>query len=484
MRRALVLLPFLLLTAITSVPAARAEAGAEGGTLALNGFLGSLGVNPGEAVIQSGARNYAGPNCPGAGWTCTDGSGVVVQVSSSGGDDGGGDDGANVFVCSPAGPGTDPGTNTCVIVQVSEQGSNRAICREHDTAQNGLVQQTCSITQTNSRGPNVAVVNQSVMMRDEDGTQRSEQRSQVVQTNGSGSNEAVVVQRSTLSATVQSDDGVDSFQMQDAIQSSSVDQQTGVGLAPEARAGNNRANLVQSHRLDAEAEEAASAEQLQNSTSPVGQTACFYNPNGCALFEQSSTNGRLLIHSLQTLRHDVEAEDIEGAAFQQQGSSPETGGLAAIFHQDSAGVARRVTAQDERQTADADDTGPVTQIQFTGQGPKKNSNQEFHPDNSLFGSQTVVQKASDPTFQQATLDAEAGFISGEGTFRQFARQNDATEQQTVTGGPGFILARIDCTQGEPPGDGDGEGDGEIGISQEEDPCVATSETFPGEGGTD
>jgi hypothetical protein len=467
-------------------PVARADIGDGTGAIStgeptqIEEVLGSLGLDPADAVVQRGLRNYAGPLCPGAGWSCTDGSGVVVQVASS--HDGGDDQGANVFVCSPAGPGTDPSTNTCVIVQLNEQGSNRAICREHDEAPNGLVQQTCSITQNNSTGPNVAVVNQSVVMSSTDGTQRSEQTSEIAQTNGSGSNEAVVVQRSTLSARTRGDDGT-AFQMQDAIQSSSVVQETGVGLDLGATAGNNRADLVQTHRLGARAQEAATAEQLQNSSNPTGQTACFYNPNGCALFEQSSTNGRLLIHSLQTLRHDVEAGEIEGEVFQQQGSNPETGGLAAIFHQDSAGVARRVTAQDERQTADAGDTGPVTQLQFTGQGPKKNSNQQFHPDNFLFGGQTVVQQASDPTFQQATLDAEAGFISGEGTFRQVARQNDATEQQTVTGGPGFIFARIDCIQGEPPEDG--EDGGEIGISQEEeDPCVATSETFPGEGGGD
>jgi hypothetical protein len=106
------------------------------------------------------------------------------------------------------------------------------------------------------------------------------------------------------------------------------------------------------------------------------------------------------------------------------------------------------------------------QRQFTGVGPKANSNQEFHEDNFAFAAQNVVQLASDPFEQQATLEAFAGFASGEVEFRQFVRQNDATEQQTVTG-TGFVSATIRCNQGgfEPP-------------PTPEEPCVAT------EGGVD
>ncbi|HJV05346.1 MAG TPA: hypothetical protein VJ868_08790, partial [Actinomycetota bacterium] len=240
---------------------------------------------------------------------------------------------------------------------------------------------------------------------------------------------------------------------------------------PTATAGNNRADVFQSHRLDAEAERAASAEQLQNTDPPFGETTCPFTPNICAHFEQGSTNGEQLINMLQVLLHNAHTARVKGNVFQQQGSSETTGGTVGIFHQNSAGLSRRFTAQAERQTVH-DDTGPVTQIQFTGQGPKKNSNQMFHPDNFLFGQQNVVQLASDPTFQQATLDAEAGPVSGEGTFRQAVRQNDATESQTVTGGPGFIFARIDCAQGEPPGEGEID-------SFQEDPCVATSDTGGG-----
>ena len=45
-------------------------------------YLRSLGVDPRGVVIQRGARNYAGPNCPGAAWNCTT-STRVVQISSA-----------------------------------------------------------------------------------------------------------------------------------------------------------------------------------------------------------------------------------------------------------------------------------------------------------------------------------------------------------------------------------------------------------------
>jgi hypothetical protein len=441
---------------------------------AINAYLNSIGVDAGGATFQRGARNYAGPNCPGKRWNCTEATGPVVQISSHNGNDD--DNGRNLFRCtrSPGGA-ANPETNTCVIVQMNTTGTNRAVCIEHNEQSEGTVEQSCTITQTNVSGTNVAIVEQSVVMDHEDTTQRSEQRSEITQTNGTGSNRAEVVQRASLSTEAE-DESVATFQEQDAIQDSAIDQETGVGVLPGAKAGNNRAGVLQSHRLDAEVEEAASAEQLQNTDLPFGETSCLYTPNICAYFEQGSTNGELLITMLQLLRHNAEAEEVEGDVFQQQGSSQFTGGTVGIFHQDSAGLARRVTAQDERQSVDADDTGPVTQIQFTGQGPKKNSNQIFNPDNFLFGQQNVVQMASDPTFQQATLHAEAGPISGEGRFRQSVRQNDASEQQTVTGGPGFILARIDCAQGEPPGDE------EFTTLQEEDPCVATSDVGGGEGG--
>ncbi len=94
---------------------------------AVDSYLLSIGVDPATVVRQVGRRNYAGPNCPGARWNCTT-STRVVQVSLPGG--------VNKFVCEgqdPQNPGTNPDTNTCVIVQGGPD--NNALCQEQDTAE-------------------------------------------------------------------------------------------------------------------------------------------------------------------------------------------------------------------------------------------------------------------------------------------------------------------------------------------------------------
>src|SRR5919108_843677 len=48
-------------------------------------YFRSIGVNPRGVVIQRGARNYAGPRCPGRRWTCTETTHPVVQIAAAGG---------------------------------------------------------------------------------------------------------------------------------------------------------------------------------------------------------------------------------------------------------------------------------------------------------------------------------------------------------------------------------------------------------------
>ena len=65
-------------------------------------YLRSIHVNPTGVVIQRGVRNYAGPSCPGSGWSCTTTTHPVVQVAAAGG--------KNTFSC---------GTASCAVVQVA-----------------------------------------------------------------------------------------------------------------------------------------------------------------------------------------------------------------------------------------------------------------------------------------------------------------------------------------------------------------------------
>ena len=146
-------------------------------------YLRSLGLDPAQAVIQRGARNYAGPNCPGVAWNCTSasmGGLVVVQVSQAG---------QNTFVCDPADVYTDP-PNTCFIFQMNTDGNNRATCRESTDA--NPVALTCDVSQFNESGNNHADIDQRVSQTT--GATQDAQVSAPEQQNGSGDNHANVSQ--------------------------------------------------------------------------------------------------------------------------------------------------------------------------------------------------------------------------------------------------------------------------------------------------
>jgi hypothetical protein len=153
-------------------------------------YLRSIHVNPHRVVIQRGARNYAGPNCPGKGWRCAATRRTVVQIAKPGG--------RNRFVCrstrcvvvqlalgtrarprttrgflaAPAAKGnsgvcikTTGATQSCVINQSSSSGDNTAVVYEDVGKTTGLTQTllfTASITQkaTGSSNKNVACVHQ------------------------------------------------------------------------------------------------------------------------------------------------------------------------------------------------------------------------------------------------------------------------------------------------------------------------------------
>src|SRR2546427_236259 len=103
-------------------------------------------------IRQIGARNYAGPNCPGVGWNCTTAT-RVLQVAT---DDGG----QNVAQCTDATPISTADTQMCTISQTG--ASNTARCIEHLNAP--VATQTCGITQTGAR--NQAVGEQMIRSND------------------------------------------------------------------------------------------------------------------------------------------------------------------------------------------------------------------------------------------------------------------------------------------------------------------------------
>jgi hypothetical protein len=186
-RIALLLLGLATLLA-SSVGAAARPAGTVQADLTTNegvaAYLSSRGLSAKGFVIQRGRLNYAGPKCPGRKWKCTKKT-KVVQVAS-------GEHGRNRVDCDGSLTQT---TNaaTCIVVQNSTSGKNKARCSLAARDVSPVVL-TCQITQTNTDGDNVARVRERVSQR-EGASQLATLNAQVTQTNGTGDNDSNVNQR-------------------------------------------------------------------------------------------------------------------------------------------------------------------------------------------------------------------------------------------------------------------------------------------------
>jgi len=146
----------------------------------IKSYLRSVGLDPQTVVIQTGKRNYAGPMCPGRGWTCS----TATRVLQAGGD--------NVFQCTPAASVVSSsnagGNQNCVIMQNNPSGNNTATCTEHSTSVTAV--QACQITQTGRN--NTATVNQQ--NGSNGATQSGSQTATVNQSGATGTNRATITQ--------------------------------------------------------------------------------------------------------------------------------------------------------------------------------------------------------------------------------------------------------------------------------------------------
>ena len=173
-------------------------------------YLGSIGVDRTEIVIQRGARNYAGPNCPGMTWHCTRAAGIVIQAAESG---------ANKFECSPS---EDTGPFGCTVFQSSVNGNNMATCRESTSVTPAVL--TCAVFQSNVNGSNHANIDQTVDQR-VGAMQSAMVSAELEQDNESGSNHANLSQSISQSTSQVSG----TTQSQDADFDANVDQDTDDG---------------------------------------------------------------------------------------------------------------------------------------------------------------------------------------------------------------------------------------------------------------
>ncbi len=329
-------------------------------------------------VKQLGARNYAGPNCPGAGWNCTT-STRVFQATSSGGQ--------NVAECvgtgsmEPPGPGS-PENAVCLFVH--NGSSNVAKCNQKSSFAPTV--QSCTITQTGAS--NTATVSQYISQTtgaDQDATQTAVVK-QGSETQRSSAYNVVKVTQSVSQGTKTSD--VD--QTQDAYQKATVEQWAG-------GSGYNLSDVNQS-----ELQKAYGGSSQKQNAAAANTADCFLNhspdnPNTCADVMQDAeggTNTNTLNQSLDQDANTSALGDVPLGAVQIQGSSE--GGLEGHVHQASdTGSSSNKGKQDKRQKAN---------------GPSSASQTQYDPV-SCCGTFSIIGAGTDDINQSSSIDATDPFAN-------------------------------------------------------------------------
>jgi len=400
-------------------------------------YLNSLGIDSKHVVIQSGARNYAGPSCPGLRWTCTTAR-QVVQIHGTN----------NQFECTasnaPGGSATAP--NDCLIVQSSASTDNNATCTEKVGDPSGP--QSCRIYQLNTSGANNATVRQQVAVGF-GSIQYAEQSTEISQWNATGSNNAQVNQdlKESQSATVTT--GAIT-QQQDGRQRA--------GVTQHSDSGNNMAQVNQSLQLKLSATGGSSITQSQDTLSgDYNQSGIIYqnaDPNSVNFGPSSGTNTATLFQL-----NDLNAIGSKTPSLNQtQGNF--NNGLFGDIDQLSTGISTSSTNQSEHQTLGASQipAGGLSQTQY---GPMLyDPEQGTNPGDTQNVSQSSDQNAGSGAFQSDRAEASCE-SSGTCNVHQVVTNNAGRGTNSCT--DSFCDIGVTATTG---GEGGGvfqcNGDGESG----------------------
>jgi hypothetical protein len=390
-----------------------------------------IGKRP--VVIQRGFQNYAGPSCPGIGWTCTTSMGkVVVQFATN--------SAGNQFQCTatPSGTVTDPDSNTCTIVQMSSGANNSATCVEQTSVSSGLVQ-GCDIKQVNTTGNNQAVVQQAVVARS-GSAQDATQSANVFQQAGSGNNSASVTQ-SVNQATGSTGSG--GTQSQDAHQTAAVKQVSDTG--------NNQAAINES---EGQQEQIPTAVGTKGPMQPVNETqntSCPTAPcpnENAAVYQSSSltAGGANTATIAQSLAQKAGAPGNNVSGSQTQGSPD--GGLNGHFDQQSSGVSTANGSQSEQQSL-SPTTGHTPLVQTQYDPAWMGSPQGTNPSDQYNINQNINQQGSNNADQTIEIFTNCD-TTGTCTGHETETQNGSTSSQSCPGTPCHLA--VDCTSGgESPG---------------------------------
>jgi hypothetical protein len=362
-------------------------------------YLASQGVAMKGVVVQRGAHNYAGPSCPGKGWTCTTAK-RVLQIASGNGN-------ANVFTCTG---GSSSGPGDCTIFQFADgSASNTAKC--YEAASDANVQQSCRVTQSinpGGTGSNTALIQQQVSTSTGT-TQFAHQYGGVRQTSSTGSNTVQISQTATQSAK---DIDANGLQQQDIHQEASVTQRSTTGA--------NNAQVGQSQSLKAEASGTGTINQLQNTDGGVNSNV--------GVDQRASSGGSTTANINQDNTYNAHLGKA-ATGNQQQGASG-VSGEAVQFFQDTTGLAAVQSQQTEHQDVHAENVTNLTQEQYGPQwiDPSQGSN----PNDTFNANQDSHQNASNPDTQE---DEQFVYCDTDGTcnISQNIHQGNVSQGNSCTG---------------------------------------------------
>ena len=364
-------------------------------------YLRAISVNPRGVVIQRGARNYAGSDCPGKGWSCTSTAHPVVQVASTGG--------RNSFTCSTA---------ACAVVQVSVSASaglaglptNTARCvktgaltwQQISDIANGRaparLNQRCSITQSSSDGSNLAVVFEGIppgLIKAGSSTATIVQTA----TGNSNGNTACVTQNIDLS---RSGKGKSFTANLNAHQTVNISQDATGSGANSARFG---ATLDGACDFGHPLEQNQTLRSVATSKGAITQNENAHGGGGANMtidIEQNQGAGHNVASGpnhatfVQTNTLTAIANSTHGPVSQTQSSAD--GGLLGTINQDSTGISTANATQTETQCEDAAKSG-LTQCHTSdldaGEAPASLTQTQFGPVHKGVGTSTQTGNGND-----------------------------------------------------------------------------------------
>jgi hypothetical protein len=390
----------------------------------------ATGMHLGPGVVrQIGARNYAGPNCPGVGWNCTTAT-RVLQIATDGGD--------NIAQCTGGTASSTGDTQTCAISQGG--ANNTARCTEHINAPSAT--QSCLIIQTGAK--NTAVVDQMIVATNS-ANQLSNQTAIVMQGDavGAATLNSVQITQNVKQNTGSAEDA--GFQFQDAFQVATVTQNA-------SGSGKNMSQIDQSENQHAHSQSAI--DQEQNGMPALDDCApgvAGSSPNVCANVKQTAVDGTNTSTLNQSIDEKAKSQNPDVTQFQGWSG----GGINGQVHQAvsltgpgfSTNTAKQSKTQDASAPAGAfqQQFDPVSCCGFASQdgGGDKNS-ETIHQDANLKASSDL-----DFVFQEANIFGTSRSGDGSCTFDQHATLNTGSQSNTGTLDPCPIAtASMQCQAGE------------------------------------